>query len=204
MFIRMILLLAKRVLALFVAALFTLIFDAEPAYGVDKAAAVKNCENGLKSLEQQRCRLVNEIKGAYGRTIQDVRDLIIKLKLANEPQIILSLSKDCQDGLSAIDWLITRYGKSVKTVEVREVSTYGAAKRSLAPKKPDSFSLKGGCPKAKADKGGKVTNTTKAVLSPGLVKIQKKPELHKSIVSVKSKSPKLKVSSLKSRRNVET
>ena len=201
----MVLLITKRVLAIFGAALFTLIFDAEPAHGMDKVAATKNCENGLKSLEQQKCRLVTEIKGAYGKTIQDINELIVKLKTANEPQIILSLSKDCQDGLAAIDWLITRYGKPAKATGVRETSSSSDSAEWLPLQEREGpLKLKEEMPKVKAIEKLKRRPTSKRSLNSGLIKVQKKSGIQKPIASFKARPQKSRLSSLKARKGVVT
>ncbi len=202
--IKMVLLLAKRVLAIFAAALFTLVFDAEPAHGMDKVAATKNCENGLKSLEQQKCRLVREISGAYGKTVQDINELIVKLKAAREPQIILSLSKDCQDGLAAIDWLITRYGKPAKAVGVREISALESDEELPIQEREEPSKIKEEIHKVKANRKLKTRSTSKRVINPKFIKSSKKPAARKSIVSVKAKAQKPNHPSLKTRRSVAT
>lgn len=200
----MVLLLTKRVLAIFAAALFTLIFDAEPAHGMDKVAATKNCENGLKSLEQQKCRLVREISGAYGKTVQDINELIIKLKAANEPQIILSLSKDCQDGLSAIDWLISRYGKPAKTIGVKEISATGDDEWLPIQEREDPSKVKEEIQKAKVNGKLKRRAPSKRTLNSRFIKAPKKSRVQKPIVSVKTRAQKPIHSSLKARRGVAT
>ncbi|MBY0280838.1 MAG: hypothetical protein K2W94_01635 [Alphaproteobacteria bacterium] len=202
--IKMVLLFTKRVLVLFGAALLTLVCDAEPAHGMDKVAATKNCENGLKSLEQQKCRLVKEISGAYGKTVQDINGLIVKLKAANEPQIILSLSKDCQDGLAAIDWLITRYGKPARTSGVKEVSAPDSGEWLPIQEREEPAKIKEEKPKAKVDEKLKRRPISKRSLHPKFIKVSKKPTLQKPIVSVKARGRKPAQSNGKMRRSVTT
>ncbi|MBY0461558.1 MAG: hypothetical protein K2Q34_00040 [Alphaproteobacteria bacterium] len=201
----MVLLVTKRVLAIVGAALFTLIFDAEPAHGMDKVAATKNCENGLKSLEQQKCRLVKEISGAYRKTVQDINELIVKLKAANEPQIILSLSKDCQDGIAAIDWLITRYGKPAKAIGgVKEISALDSDEWLPIQEREEPSKIKEEIHKVKATEKPKRRLTSKRAPSPQFIKSRKKSAAQKQVTSVKTRARKPIQPNLKTRRSVAT
>lgn len=201
---KMILLFTKRVLAIFGGVLFTLLFDAEPAHGVDKVAAIKNCENGLKSLEQQKCRLVTDIKGAYGKTVQDINEMIVRLKASNEPQIILSLSKDCQDGLSAIDWLISRYGKPIKAMGAKDISAADGVVLLPPSETDESVNIKEEIRKTKTIAKFKRKASSKRALRPKLIKVNKRTAIQKPIGAGKVKIQKPTQSSLKARKVVAT
>lgn len=201
---KMVLLFTKRVLAIFGAVLFTLLFDAEPAHGVDKIAAIKNCENGLKSLEQQKCRLVTDIKGAYGKTVQDINAMIVKLKASNEPQIILSLSKDCQDGLAAIDWLIARYGKPAKVIGTKDISAPDRVVWLPPSEMDEPVKIQEEARKTKAIGKFKRRAASKRAFHPKLIKVNKRTTIQKSISSAKVKTHKPTQSSLKAKKTVVT
>jgi len=140
----MVLFVTKRLLVILGGAIFTLLFDANPVHGLDRETSVKSCKNGLKALEQQKYRVVPEIRGAYNRTVEDLKNVIAKMKERNDPITALALSKECQDGLSAADWLINRYGKPSKVTQLKPSSAFSEAILSLPPRSKPSHKIQGG------------------------------------------------------------
>ena len=104
----------KRVFFTLLGVLGTLLLDADPAYGLSKEEAIKKCEGRITALEQQKNRCDDKIAVVYMQVLEDLKGLLTDLKKSEEPPKIMSLYTTCQEGLTAMEWIVSRYGKSAK------------------------------------------------------------------------------------------
>ncbi len=124
----------KRVFFTLLGVLGTLLLDADPAYGLSKEEAIKKCEGRITALEQQKNRCDDKIAVVYMQVLEDLKGLLTDLKKSEEPPKIMSLYTTCQEGLTAMEWIVSRYGKSAKieTVTMPPVVANSAPTKAMA------------------------------------------------------------------------
>ncbi len=104
----------KRIFFALLGALGALFLDADPAHGLSKDEAVKKCEARITVLEQQKDRFGDKIAGIFGLALDDFKKMLTQLKASEDPPQIMSLYTTCQEGLTAVEWILNRYGKPSK------------------------------------------------------------------------------------------
>lgn len=180
----------KRVFFALLGVLGTLLLDADPAYGLSKEEAVKKCEARITALEQQAYRCSDTIpENFYKSVLADLKGLVDELKKSEEPPKIMSCYTTCQEGLTAMEWLLNRYGKQAKSEAKSEPAPLvkeNASKPEVVP-----------APIAPPVTVQKATLKKKVIVKPNILKVNKKLRIKKS----KSVPLKARHKTTKSRKN---